>query len=404
MRGINSDSIDLIYLDPPFNKKKKFAAPIGSSADGAEFSDIFRREDVKDEWLQTIKEDQDAIYALLNAVKTIEGRTSYNYCYLSYMAIRLIEMYRILKDTGSLYLHCDHTMSHYLKLVLDCIFLEKNFRNEIIWGYRTGGVSKKHLPRKHDTILCYGKTDKTYHNPIQEIRLYDTPFFTTDPPNKNGKWEVLVYVRDVWDNEIKPVLNLSKHRTGYPTQKPLALLERIIKASSKEGDMVLDPFCGCATTCVAAEKLNRKWVGIDISIKAHELVKTRLEKEVYTEELTRGEQGYRPDIYFHTSPPQRADIGDSIREQKWVYVIAHPNYSGEYKVGIASNWKSRLNSYQTSDPNREYTMEYKVLTPYFRELEAHIHNIFSNKHEWVTAELDDIKKVMDSFAPTSDPK
>ncbi len=391
MRGINSDSIDLIYLDPPFNKKKKFAAPIGSSADGAEFSDIFRNEDVKDEWLQTIKEDQDAIYALLNAVKTIEGRTSYNYCYLSYMAIRLMECHRILKDTGSIYLHCDPTMSHYLKLVMDCIFGEGNFRNEIVWCYGLGGSSKRFFSRKHDIILFFVKSEQY---------VFDKPHMDSTSMMMDGKQKGMV---DYW-TDIPSINNMAKERTGYPTQKPLALLERIIKASSNEGDMVLDPFCGCATTCVAAEKLNRKWVGIDISITAYELVKTRLEEEVYTEELTRGEQGYRPDIYFHTSPPQRADIGDSIREQKWVYVIAHPNYSGEYKVGIASNWKSRLNSYQTSDPNREYTMEYKVLTPYFRELEAHIHNIFSNKHEWVTAELDDIKKVMDSFAPTSDPK
>ena len=402
MRGINSDSIDLIYLDPPFNKKKKFAAPIGSSADGAEFSDIFRREDVKDEWLQIIKEDQDAIYALLNAVKTMEGRTSYNYCYLSYMAIRLMECHRILKDTGSIYLHCDPTMSHYLKLVMDCIFGEGNFQNEVVWWYGGGGASVARWGRKHDILLFYGVGNEIIFNIdiVREPHKWDRGQKRADGSARNldqGKIPDDVF-------HFHSLMPWAKERMGYPTQKPLALLERIIKASSNEGDMVLDPFCGCATTCVAAEKLNRKWVGIDISIKAYELVKIRLEKEVYTEELTRGEQGYRPDIYFHTSPPQRADIGDSIREQKWVYVIAHPNYSGEYKVGIASNWKSRLNSYQTSDPNREYTMEYKVLTPYFRELEAHIHNIFSNKHEWVTAELDDIKKVMDSFAPTSDPK
>ncbi len=333
MRGINSDSIDLIYLDPPFNKKKKFAAPIGSSADGAEFSDIFRREDVKDEWLQTIKEDQDAIYALLNAVKTIEGRTSYNYCYLSYMAIRLMECHRILKDTGSIYLHCDPTMSHYLKLVMDCIFGEGNFRNEIVWWYSWGIHTNKYWNRKHDTILCYAKDDKKVYFDGNKAR---TPYrrgsgMTTDPMYNKAYHPDGKLPEDVFD--IPTINGMAKERTGYPTQKPLALLERIIKASSNEGDMVLDPFCGCATTCVAAEKLNRKWVGIDISIKAYELVKARLEGEVYTEELTRGEQGYRPDIYFHTSPPQRADIDADRREKKWVYVISNPNYPGEYKVG-----------------------------------------------------------------------
>ncbi len=127
LQGIDSESIDLIYLDPPFNKKKTFTAPIGSSAEGAAFKDIFKQEDVKSEWLQTIQEDKDNIFNLLEAVKNIEGKTSYNFCYLAYMAIRLIECHRVLKETGSLYLHCDSTMSHYLKLLLDCIFGEKEF-------------------------------------------------------------------------------------------------------------------------------------------------------------------------------------------------------------------------------------------------------------------------------------
>ena len=111
LQGINSGCIDLIYLDPPFNKKKTFAAPIGSSAEGASFRDIFRKEDLKDEWVETIKEDNEKLYTFLESVKLIEGRTSYNYCYLAYMAIRLMELHRVLKDTGSVYLHCDPTMS-----------------------------------------------------------------------------------------------------------------------------------------------------------------------------------------------------------------------------------------------------------------------------------------------------
>lgn len=113
LRGLDTNSIDLIYLDPPFNKKKVFTAPIGSSAEGAEFADIFKAEDVQDDWLLTIKEDHFSIHELLQAVKSIEGKSSYNFCYLAYMAIRLIECHRILKSTGSIYLHCDPTMSHY---------------------------------------------------------------------------------------------------------------------------------------------------------------------------------------------------------------------------------------------------------------------------------------------------
>ena len=141
LQNINPDCIDLIYLDPPFNKNKKFTAPIGSSAEGAEFSDIFREEDVKDEWLQTIQEDQPELHHYLNGIKGVGKH--YNFAYLAYIAIRLIECHRILKPTGSLYLHCDPTMSHYLKTTLDCIFGEDQFRNEIVWCYSTSGRSKQ---------------------------------------------------------------------------------------------------------------------------------------------------------------------------------------------------------------------------------------------------------------------
>ena len=129
LRGMNSDTVDLIYLDPPFNTKKTRTSTIGKSSEEASFKDIFREEDVKDDWEQTIKEDNFNLHYFLLG---IHGN-NYNYSYLCYMAIRLIEMQRILKDTGSLYLHCDPTMSHYLKIVLDCVFGEKNFRNEIVW-------------------------------------------------------------------------------------------------------------------------------------------------------------------------------------------------------------------------------------------------------------------------------
>ena len=395
LEKINSQSIDLIYLDPPFNKKKTFAAPIGSSAEGAEFSDIFRKEDVKDEWLQTIKEDYEDIDTLLRAVNNLEGKQSYNFCYLAYMSIRLIEMHRILKDIGSIYLHCDQTMSHYLKLLLDCIFGTKNFRNEVVWGYRTGGVSKYYWPKKHDIILCFGKdVSKTFHKALKERVYYKKPFFT-DNKDEQGRYYADVYQRDVWDDEeTKPIINTSKERVGYPTQKPLALLERIIKASSGEGDIVLDPFCGCATTCVAAEKLNRQWIGIDVSHKAYELVRQRLKKEV---EEKRDLFDPEKDVYYSTSPPRRTDLGVDYREQKYVYIISHPKYPGEYKVGIAKDWKSRLTSYQTSDPNRGYTMEFYHLTPCFRQIESYIHENFESKHEWVQGDLQELIKEIQSY-------
>ena len=403
LRGMNSRCVDLIYLDPPFNKKKTFTAPIGSSAEGASFSDIFREEDVKDDWLKDIKEDHYSIHELLNAVKNIEGKKSYNFCYLAYMAIRLMECHRVLKDTGSLYLHCDPTMSHYLKLALDCIFGEKNFQNEVIWGYNVGGKSRKRWARKHDVILFYGKESDFYFDGIKAGTQRDTGTksmggkigvdsegrrYQDKIVRKTGK--VYRYylnepkIPEDWWFGINSLQSGDTERTGYPTQKPLALLERIIKASSPQGGIVLDPFCGCATTCVASEKLNRQWIGIDVSVKAYELVKERLEKEVRSL--------FAQNIGFSTSPPLRTDQGVDYLPQKYVYIISNPQYEGEYKVGIASNVKNRLNSYQTADPERKYKLEYAHLTPYFREIEAYIHEKYENKHEWVKGNVEDIKK------------
>ena len=390
LRGIDSDCVDLIYLDPPFNKKKEFTAPIGSSAEGASFSDIFREEDVKDEWLLDIKEDHYFIHDLLSTVKTIEGRSSYNFCYLAYMAIRLLECHRILKSTGSIYLHCDSTMSHYLKLLLDCIFGEANFRNEIIWCYTGPGIANRAFKRKHDIILFYAKSELTDFNPIrvshkrQSVSVGASSYAAgsrTLEQAKQAEAEAIERGKAIedWWSDIGSGSHISKNeRTGYPTQKPLALLERIITASCPKGGIVLDPFCGCATTCVAAEKLERQWVGVDVSIKAYELVKTRMEKEV-----ERKDELFKEEVDFQTDPPVRTDMGADTRVQKYVYIISNTQYKGEWKVGIASNVKARLNSYQTSDPNRGYVLEYSFLTPDFREIEKYIHERYENRHEWV---------------------
>ena len=157
---------------------------------------------------------------------------------------------------------------------------------------------------------------------------------------------------------------------------------------------MLDPFCGCATTCVAAERLGRSWVGIDISIKAYELVKERLAQE--TASIFEGDVT----VDLKTDPPKRTDQAADYREQKYVYVISHPNFPGEYKVGIASDWKSRLNSYQTSDPERQYKIEFKMETPWFRETEQYIHDTFPNKHEWVQGELNEITEAIRTHKPT----
>ena len=409
--GINSNSIDLIYLDPPFNKKKVFTAPTGSAASGASFSDIFREKDIKEDWLQTIKEDNERLYNFLSGVKNIDGKKSYNFCYIVYMAIRLIECYRILKETGSVYLHCDLTMSHYLKITLDCIFGESNFRNEIIWYYFKPHSSKNNYPKNYDNIFFYTKGQNYYFDISACFFEYDTKaikrydHIDTDGTkykmynNKDGTVRKSYMKEGKPDNVLKIpfVQGTSKERTGYPTQKPIALLERIIKASSNEGDIVLDPFCGCATTCIAAEKLNRKWIGIDVSIKAYEIVKERIQKEIKSDLFG------KKDISFSTEPPVRTDDEKDYIPQKWVYVISNPHISkSEFKVGIAKDWRARLHSYQTADSDRAYKIEYKYLTTHFREIEKHIHCHFPSRHEWVNAELKNIIKEIENYETKQD--
>ena len=411
LENINSDCIDLIYLDPPFNKNKVFTAPTGSSAKGAEFSDIFREKDVKDEWLFTIQQDEPDLYAFLESTRII-GNTTYTYCYLCYMAIRLMECERILKSTGSIYLHCDPTMSHYLKIVMDCIFGDKQFRNEIIWAYTGPSNTKKWFPRKHDIILYYTKSNKYTFN-ADSVRISYRGLSVQHNKDSNAiggiggkltsenikKYEDKGKLPEDWWDEnrhgMSPVGRIKSERTGYPTQKPLALLERIIKASSNKGDWVLDPFCGCATTCVASERLRRKWIGIDVSKMARKLVDERLNKTTEQGELTAGKIiDIEP---AEVEPPKRTDEGAGSRKQKYIYIISNPKFKDEYKVGIASDVKKRLNSYQTSDPDRAYKEEFSLLTPHYTIIEQKIHSEFSNKHEWVEAKLSDIKRQINKY-------
>jgi site-specific DNA-methyltransferase (adenine-specific) len=241
--------------------------------------------------------------------------------YLTYMAQRIIEMHRILKDTGSFYLHCDQTAGHYLKILLDEIFGKKNFRNEIVWHYKTTlKISSHHLGRDHDNIFHYAKTDlhKIHPDrtdyPVSENTLKrwakyadkdgfvsnkhfagsETTIIDTTDPEKGFNINYGI-PRDVW--YISHLTGANKEKTGYETQKPLALLERIIKASSKEGDIVMDPFCGCATTCVAAQQLKRKWIGIDIEKSSHILV-----------ERLSDDAGMFKDFISTTIIPKRTDV------------------------------------------------------------------------------------------------
>ncbi|MDR0704240.1 MAG: HNH endonuclease [Planctomycetaceae bacterium] len=282
LSGLNSGWVDLIYLDPPFNSKRMYSAPIGTKAAGATFKDMWTWQDVNEHYLNTLAENYPELTQFIASVGRIHSKAMMSY--LTYMIQRIIEMHRVLKKTGSLYLHCDPTASHYLKVLLDSVFGKKNFVSEIIWSYAWGVRTAKRWNKKHDIILMYAKSaDFTFNsNDVLEDRqsseatqkrLKYKGAMTTDW-NKGRGTEKLALPTDVW---YIPTINaMSNERTGYPTQKPLELLHRIIKASSKEGDIVLDPFCGCATTCVAAQQLDRKWIGIDIEKQSVKILIDRL--------------------------------------------------------------------------------------------------------------------------------
>ncbi|BBM89186.1 DNA methyltransferase [Spirochaetota bacterium] len=319
LRNIDDKTIDLIYLDPPFNKKREFHAPLGTKAEGASFKDTWDDEDIKKGYLTLIADLYPNLYKYLLGVDIVGSRSHRNY--LVYMAQRVIEMKRILKNTGSIYLHCDYTMSHYLKLLMDCIFGHKNLRNEIIWCYHgPGSPDMRQFNRKSDNIFWYsiGETwtfnkeaiRVPFKDPKQSLRKRMAPSHSFTSAEIKEYREKGKIPENWW--EIRIAARSPKEYVGYPTQKPLALMERIIKASSRKGDVVLDPFCGCATTCVAAENLGRQWVGIDVSKRAYDLVKTRLESAIKgTDE--HGNQdliNYQKAIVYREDIPDRTDIKD----------------------------------------------------------------------------------------------
>ena len=380
MRGMNSESVDLIYLDPPFNSNRDYEAPIGSDAAGAAFKDAWTLSDVDLAWHGEIADRQPAVYAIIDAAGIAHGAGMKSY--LTMMAVRLIEMERLLKPTGSIWLHCDPTAAHYLKMLMDAVLGAPQYRNEVTWR-RTNAhpLSIRRFEQITDTLLYYAASvEFTFHGartPMSEEQvkaLYSQHdergrFASTDlsggkqgggeaylpfngvlppkgrawaPPDlpklptwaqpilggdysdlspldkchaldaaglihwtKNGRPRLKRYlegqatqlVPSLWA-DITPAPK--SERTGYPTQKPLALLDRIIEATSNAGDVVLDPFCGCATTCVSADRLQRQWVGIDLSEVAARLVLQRI----------RDDQGpLFDDVTHRTDLPQRTDLG-----------------------------------------------------------------------------------------------
>ncbi|MBU4483162.1 MAG: restriction endonuclease [Actinobacteria bacterium] len=347
---IKDDTIDLIYLDPPFNSNKNYNVLFGEKNGTQSHAQI---EAFEDTWHWDIKAEKtyseiverlpNRIASLIKALRCFLGENDMM-AYLVMMAIRIFELRRILKNTGSIYLHCDPTASHYLKLLLDAVFGANNFRNEIVWKRASAHKDPRKCGKIHDILFFYSKTDiynwnlqytpysseyldAEWHllpsdryyksenmlDPRKSMTEYDfmgtkarwrTSYEKmmelwkapeTEVPNSHGRIKLgrdgkpikrcrIIFLdelpgiplQSIW-SDILSLRGGATERLGYPTQKPEALLERIIKASSNKGDVVLDPFCGCGTTITVAEKLERKWIGIDITHLAISLMKLRLE-------------------------------------------------------------------------------------------------------------------------------
>ena len=313
MRQFSDECIDLIATDPPFNSKRNYFVPYRDEH-GQEPDTLVRAFTDTWTWGESAEEAYNHLLVEVGGQvgDTIEGiRRFLNetpmMAYLVMMAVRLVEMHRILNSKGSLYLHCDSSASHYLKIVLDAVFGNSHFQNEIVWNKnRFSRNSRRRFPRMNDIILFYSKGNENTFN-IQHVErkksIVDEKGWDTVVDNGVRKlliyekekveeaeldldrYEVIVEVGEdsapalgqVW-SDINPLNSQSKERTTYPTQKPIELYKRIVAASSDAGNIVLDPFCGCGTTLLAAEELKRRWIGIDLAYLATGAVKLQIEK------------------------------------------------------------------------------------------------------------------------------
>ena len=393
LRGINSECIDLVCLDPPFNSKRLYNAPLGSPAAGAQFNDTWTMDGVKAEWTELREAADPALYHTVIGAGLSAGDAMQ--AYLTFMAPRLAEAWRVLKPNGSMYLHCDPHASHYLKQLCDCIFGQRRFRNEIVWKRTsTKSLGTQRYARDGDRILYYTKSSSDFvwnqqyrpHDPeyVRKSYRYDDhdglgpyateqltggkkggpkayePFKEVKPsagrawspprhdrfpspaaaklPKNYEQLDVLAkcealdnaglllrseqgvpryksYLSNKPGNPASDIIThippaAGKEAQKWPTQKPLALYEHFIAASSNPGDMVLDPFCGCATTMVAAERLGREWAGIDIDEVAVGITQKRLQDEsdaaVHNVDLDGLREGL-PSLHLPPRPPKRTD-------------------------------------------------------------------------------------------------
>ena len=360
LRGMNSGTVNLIATDPPFNKSRDFHATPDSLAAGAQFQDRWSwRDDIHDDWMVSIERDYPEVWQVISTAKAVYGDDMG--AFLCWLGVRLLEMHRILADDGSLYLHIDDTAGAWVKCLLDAIFGRHRFRNELIWERAAGRSDAKSFARVHDVVLYYVKSetakwhqhyeplsqeyiDRSYRYEDEQGRYRLQPLsgggvrgttheftwrgvhaknwrFTIESLeeleanglvhwSRAGKPSRKFYLSDSLGVAARDVItNINRasaqERTGYPTQKPLALYERIINASSNPDDLVLDPFCGCATTPIAAERQRRQWVGIDIWEEAIDVVRKRLEdnKQLLAD--------CDPQVLYLTKPPIRTDAGET---------------------------------------------------------------------------------------------
>ncbi|HZL12708.1 MAG TPA: DNA methyltransferase [Verrucomicrobiae bacterium] len=388
-------SVDLVYLDPPFNSNADYnvlfreASGEASQAQFHAFTDTWNWADAAQTYAEFV--DNCPNTAVVEMVEALHSflKNSPMMAYLAMMAPRLVELHRVLKPTGSLYLHCDPTASHYLRMLLDGIFRQDNFRNEIVWQRTSSHNDSKKWGSVNDTIFFYSKSDDYVWNPVftgheakyvadfyrlkDERGIYRLDHIIRSAsmgPRPNlayeykgytpqwgwrmvrGKLEALdkdgriqwsksgrPYLKRYLDEQkgtaiksnitdIPPIGAQAQERLGYPTQKPQGLLERIIEASSNKGDIVLDPFCGCGTTIHAAQKLGRQWIGIDVTYLAINLIKRRL-KDAFGEEVQFEERGQPTDF---GSAKRLAEL-DKWQFQQWALSLidARPRTEGDGK-------------------------------------------------------------------------
>ena len=351
-KHIGGETIDLCYVDPPFNSKRNYNQIYNNVGK----DDIAQTQAFVDTWvwghpaeiqLERLHSEPQYSRRLVDTILGLEkilGKGAM-FAYLVNMAVRFAEVWRVLKPTGSFYVHCDPTASHYLKIILDSIFCDRggDFRNEIIWSYKRYTAVSSRFQRLHDVIMFYTKSKMGTFNTI--LDAYGEKSGKADSHYKqdeNGQWyrwqkrkgkePYKIYLAegtrlgDVWDI---PIINASsKERLGYSTQKPLALLERIIQASSNEGDVVLDAFCGCGTTVDASQSLGRKWIGIDITYNAVSLILKRL-KDRYGNKIEKQIQlsGVPKDLEAATALAHKQD--DRLRKEfeKWAILTYADNHA-----------------------------------------------------------------------------